>query len=84
MVRTSSVIVPPKEPPNIPESEVVEQVKFRWPRKDAARIKRIAEQTHRSMNEAGLLLMRWALDKAEAELKAEPSPKPPEPKRKKT
>ena len=79
MVRTSSVIVPPKEPPK--DSEVVEQVKFRWPRKDIERVKRIAEKTHRSMNEAGLLLMRWALDKSEAELEAEPSPKPTESKR---
>lgn len=54
------MIVPPKKDPV--------NVKFRWDETLADDIKMIAEKTGRSMNETGEMLMRWAVERAKAEL----------------
>lgn len=60
VVVPGGVIVSPKKPDG--------QVKFRWDPDLIDGIKEIAARTNRSINEAGELLMRWAVDRAKAEL----------------
>ncbi len=62
VVQSDAVIVPPK-------TQSV-QVKFRWPPDIGVEIAAIAKRTNRSMNEAGELLMRWAIERAKQELDA--------------
>lgn len=44
------------------------QINFRWDPDVITRLKRIADRTGHSINEAGELLMKWALGRAEVEL----------------
>lgn len=60
LVRGGTVIVPPRTKPT--------QVKFRWPPDLQKELAAIAEKTNRSINETGELLMRWAIERAKAEL----------------
>lgn len=58
------VIVPPKTEPK--------SVRFRWPPDLVEEIEAIAARTGRSMNEAGELMMRWAVERTKAELETGP------------
>lgn len=60
VVRADGVIVSPRKRPV--------QVKFRWDPDLAEELRQIAERTDRSINEAGELLMRWAIERSKAEL----------------
>lgn len=52
----------------VPPRAKATQVKFRWPPDLQAELAAIAEKTNRSINETGELLMRWAIERAKAEL----------------
>lgn len=71
------VIVSPKKQP--------EQVKFRWDPDLIQEVRDIAERTGRTINEAGEMLMRWAVERAKTELElSDSSPEGSAAKRKKT
>lgn len=54
------MIVSPKNPPV--------QVKFRWDPDLLEELKTLAEATNRTQNDTGERLMRWAIERAKAEL----------------
>lgn len=69
VIEDDRVIVAPKKTP--------EQVKFRWPPDLIEEVREIAKRTGRTMNEAGEMMMRWAVERAKHELEAaEPREKP--------
>lgn len=60
MLRGDAVIVSPKKPPK--------QVKFRWDPDLVRELERLAERTGRTMTDTAELLMKWAVERAKAEL----------------
>src|SRR5580765_1185402 len=63
VIGTGTVILPPKV-----SKEDLKSPMFRWHPDTVARIKRIAEMQGYSVNEAGEMLMRWAIEATEKEL----------------
>lgn len=59
-VEGGAVIVTPKVEPV--------QVKFRWDPAIRDELEAIAKRTHRTINETGEILIRWAIERAKEEL----------------
>lgn len=60
VIVSEGVIVSPKKP--------AEQVKFRWDPDLVVQLKELADRTHRTINETGELLIRWAIERSKEEL----------------